>query len=143
VETEVGGPAGLVQLADLREEGEVGGAANIAINVASAIVEADGYINSYLRQRLATPLTSVPPEIKAMSVAWSARVLRRRCYKGQPLKEDQDAEKIDRDWLKLVAEGKIQLSLEPTSAHSDVVIDTVGERDSSLSVSRKKLDGFI
>lgn len=142
VQTEVGGSRTLVELADLEDAGAGSGPA-VAAGVTSAIAEADGYINSYLRQRFSVPLAAVAPEIAGLSAKWAARVLRRRRYKSQPLVEDQEAEKIDRAWLQLVSDGEIQLSVEPTTAASDIVIDKAAARDSALDVSRERLKGFI
>lgn len=120
-----------------------GDASGMVATVAAAIREADGYINSYLRQRFAVPLATPTDEVVAMSAAWAARVLRRARYKGQPVADDQEAEKIDRLWLKGVADGTIQLGIEPSPTKSSIVTDAVGERDSSLRISSAKLDDFI
>lgn len=139
----VGGTRNLIELADLEGTNGIDGGAGVALVVGKAIAEADGIINSYLKQRLAVPLAIVPPEIASMSAAWAARVLRRNRFKAQPISEDQDGEKIDRDWLMLVAKGEIQLGLEPTPAHSSIIIDKAAPRDPSLVISKRKLQGFI
>jgi phage gp36-like protein len=138
VQIAVGGERALIELTDQSESATV----DVSI-VADAIVEAEGYIDGYLHQRFATPLAIVAPEIKGMAKAWAARILRRNNYRGQPIADDQEAEKIDREWLTKVAEGKIQLSVSPTMAASDIVIDKAAPRDSTLDISRCKMKGFI
>lgn len=139
----VGGSRNLIELADLEDTQVTDGGVGVSAVVVEAIREADGIINSYLRQRFAVPLAVVPDEIRALSSAWACRVLRRNRFKGQPISEDQDAEKIDREWLKLVAKGEIQLGLEPTPAASSVVIDKVGTRDTALLISSNRMKDFI
>ena len=120
----VGGSANLTELADLENQ-MPGSSAGVDAAVADAIAEADGVINSYLRQRFAVPLAVPTDEIIALSAKWATRVLRRNKYKGQPIIEDLEAEKIDRDWLLKVAKGEIQLGIEPSPDPSDIIIDTV------------------
>lgn len=139
----VGGSQNLVELADLEGTNTVDGGAGVADTVAAAIRAADGYINGYLKQRYSVPLAVVPAEINDMSAAWAARILRRQRYKSMPIREDIDAEKLDRDYLKGVAEGVIQLGIDPTPTKSSLVNDKAGPRDTSLNISRKKLEGLI
>lgn len=142
VQKMVGGAANLTELADLENE-MPGSSAGIDTAVADAISEADGVINSYLRQRFAVPLAAPTDEIVALSAKWATRVLRRSRYKGQPIIEDLEAEKIDREWLLKVAKGEIQLGVEPSPSPSDIIVDTVAERDTARNVSLEKLKGFI
>ena len=146
VRVAVGGTRNLVELADLEDTAVLGGGiadADVIAVVQSAIDEADGIINAYLKQRSAIPLTDVPPEIAAMSSAWAARVLRRNRYKGQPIAEDQIAEKVDRDYLKAVAAGTIQLGVNPTPAKSSLIVDKAAPRDTTLAASRARMKDFI
>jgi phage gp36-like protein len=143
VQIAVGGFSNLRELADLEQTFATDGGAGIATVVAAAIRAADGYINGYLKQRHAVPLAVVPAEINDMSAAWAARILRRQCFKVQPLISDTDAEKADRLYLKGIADGTIQLGVEPTPAKSSLVVDKAAPRDSALEVSRNRLRDLI
>jgi phage gp36-like protein len=139
----VGGSDTLVELADLEATNTTDGGAGVALVVASAISEADGYIDAYLRKRFAVPLPSPPGQIRALSASWAARVLRRNRFKQQPLQEDQDSEKVDREFLADVAAGNIDLGLTPTAEKSQLVVDKAAPRDPSLAMSRRRMRGFI
>lgn len=147
----VGGSRNLVELADLEDTAASFGNTpalqltdpDVVAVVTKAIAQADGIINAYLKQRSAVPLAVVPNEIGAMSSAWAGRVLRRNKFKGQPISEDQEAERIDRAFLADVAKGIIQLGIEPTPAKSSIVIDKAAPRDSTLAISRERMKGFI
>ena len=151
VRVAVGGNRNLVELADLEDTAQAAGGtpaqqaahADVVAVVNKAIAEGDGVINAYLKQRSAVPLATPPDEIKAMSAGWAARVLRRQRYKGQPIAEDQDAEKIDREFLQKIAEGTIQLGIEPTPAKSSIIIDKAAPRDSTFTISRERTKQFI
>jgi phage gp36-like protein len=142
VQTAVGGSANLVELADLENE-MPGSSAGMDSTIDDAIRGADGFINSYLRQRFAVPLAVVPDEIRDLSASWASRILRRNRYKGQPIQADLDAEVIDRKWLDGVAKGQIQIGVDPSPNPSDIIVDTVQPRDTSLTISREKMKGFI
>lgn len=147
----VGGSRNLIELADL--EGTAAGFGSTPAQqltdpavvdvVTKSIDAADGIINAYLKQRSAVPLAVVPPEISSMSAAMAARILRQQRYKQQPLREDAEAEKLDREFLKAVAEGSIQLGLTTTPDKADIIIDKAAPRDSTLDVSRERLKSFI
>jgi phage gp36-like protein len=139
----VGGAANLVELADLEATNTTDSGAGVADVVAKAILEADGYIDAYLRKRFAVPLPVVPGQIGAISSAWAARVLRRNRYKAQPMTDDQEAEKVDREFLAAVASGAVDLGLTPTAEKSQLVVDKAAERDSSLKVSARRMKDFI
>lgn len=151
VRVAVGGGRNLVELADLEETAATMGGStaaqltdpNVVAVVTKAIADADGFINGYLKQRVAVPLAVVPDEISAMSSAWAARILRRQRYKQQPLTEDTEAEKIDREYLANIAKGIIQLGLEPTPEKSSIVIDKAAPRDTSMAISRERMKSFI
>lgn len=143
VEDAVGGRASLIELADNEGLHSTDGGASWMALVGRAIQGADGVINSYLRQRFAVPIPTVTAEIRRMSAKMTARDLRAARYKGQPFAEDQTADETDRKWLLLVAEGKIQLGIEPSPEKSSIIIDKAGQRDSTMAISSRKLDGFI
>lgn len=151
VRVAVGGGRNLVELADLEETAATMGSStaaqltdpNVIAVVNKAIADADGFINGYLKQRVAVPLAVVPDEISAMSCAWAARILRRQRYKQQPLTEDTEAEKIDREYLADIAKGIIQLGLEPTPEKSSIVIDKAAPRDATQAISRERMKTFI
>lgn len=138
VQIAAGGATNLAQLSDLENA-----AAIDASVVAAAIRTADGVINSYVGHRYAVPLAVVPDTIRDLSAAWAVRVLRKNRYNGAPLTDDQEAEKIDREWLVGVADGTISLGLEPTPEKASMVIDKAAPRDSALETSRDRLRGFI
>jgi phage gp36-like protein len=151
VRVAVGGLRNLVELADIEYTAATFGSTpedqasdpQVIDVVTRAIAESDGIINGYLKQRHAVPLATPTDEIKAMSASWSARVLRRNKYKQQPIQEDLDAEKIAREYLGAIANGTIQLGIEPTPEKSSIVIDKAGQRDTSLAVSARRMRGFI
>lgn len=140
VQTAVGGPDKLAQLSDLSNTGSP---AIVPAVVSAAIAEADGEINSMIGHRYAVPLTTVPDLIAAKSAAWAARILRRNKYNGQPLPDDIDRERMDRDWLKLVANGTASLGIEPTPGAASIVTDKATTRDSTKLMSRDRLRGVI
>jgi len=139
VQVAVGGSEALLQLSDQENTGVVN-----ATVVAQAIAAADTMIDSYLSQRWAVPLTTVPDGIVNLSTRWAARELRRFGYKGQPIMEDIKAEEIDRAWLKDVRDGKVQVpGLDPVTSKAAIVIDKAAPRESTLDISLQKLEGFI
>lgn len=138
VEVAVGGSRNLIELSDLEE-----GAAVDDDVVNAAIRTADGRINSYLSQRYSTPLAIVPDTVSDISAAWAARVLRRNRYKGAPMDGDQADEKTDIAWLEKVAKGEIRLGVDPEPAKAGIIVDKAAPRDSTLSVSRERMKGFI
>jgi phage gp36-like protein len=139
VQIAVGGLARLTELTDLENTGAT---SPIAATVNQAIADADGVINSYLGKRFAVPLATVPDTISMLSARWAARVLRQNKYNGQPLQDDIDREKIDREWLDGVSQGKYSLGIEPVPPKASMVTDAVGPRDPSLLVSRQTMKGF-
>jgi len=137
LETLIGHDA-LVELSDLDNTAGID-----STRVAAAIQKADGVIDSYINKRYAVPLASPPDSIKTLSAEWAIRVLRTRRYKGQPITEDQDAEKIDREWLDGVAKGRISLGVEPQPTKSSLIVDKAAPRDSTLAISMERMKGFI
>jgi len=143
VQAAAGGSANLVALADLDGTFPGDAGASVATTTAAAIRTADGVINSYVGHRYAVPLATVPDTIRDLSASWAVRVLRKNRYSGAPLTDDQEQEKIDREWLEGVADGTISLGIEPTPEKASIVIDKAAPRDSSLETSRERLRGFI
>jgi phage gp36-like protein len=139
VQNAVGGPEKLLQLTDLANAN----APTIdAAVVAQAIAEADSVIDSYVGHRFAVPLSPIPPVVRDLSTAWTARVLRRNKYNGQVLQDDIDREVVDRKWLEGVAKGVISLGIEPTPAKASMINDKAGQRSPLLVVSRQRLRGI-
>jgi phage gp36-like protein len=143
VQIAVGGQANLIELADLDESFLDDGGASMSLAVEQAIRTADGIINSYIGHRHKVPLATVPDTVIDLSAAWAARILRRNRYRGQPLIDDQEAEKIDREWLTNVAKGLVSLGIEPTPEKASIVIDKAAPRDTTLSISNCRMKGFI
>jgi len=141
VQIAVGGSKALLELADLEDEGSFT-AAVLAV-IAKAIAEADHEIDSYVNKRFDVPLNPVPPVVADKSAKWAARVLRRNRFKGQPIAEDLDAEKIDREWLVGVSNGSISLGINPTPTKAAGVIDKAAPRDPTKAISLDKMQGFI
>ncbi len=141
VATAVGGPDRLLQLSDLANDG-VKNARTDAV-VMRAIAEADGEIDMAIGHRFSvTELHAKNPEpLQFKSAAWAARVLRRFAYNGQPMPDDLEHEKMDREWLKQVATGLVSIGIEPYPGPASIVNDKFGTRDSMKSVSRAKLKG--
>lgn len=139
VQVAVGGAIKLAQLSD--QDNQLAGGVNIAA-VAAAIAEACAEMDSYIGHRYAVPLSPVPLPVNSKAAAWAARVLRRNAYNGQPLVDDIDREKMDREWLEGVADGTISLGIEPTPTKASIVTDKAGLRDPTLIVSRLRLRGY-
>lgn len=141
VQISVGGAIKLAQLSDL--DNVLSGAVNVAA-VAAAIDEASAEMASYIGHRISVTAiqASIPRVVVNKAAAWAARILRRNAYNGQPLADDLDREKMDREWLMHVADGTISLGVEPAPRDADVIIDKAAPRDSSLNISRAKLRGF-
>lgn len=138
VQNAVGGPAVLLQLTDLANAN----APTIDSTVVDqAIAEADSLINSYVGHRFAVPLSPIPVVITNLSAAWTARVLRRNKYNGQPLQDDLDREETDRKWLELVAKGMVSLGIEPSLTPASEALDIASTRDSTKQISRRRLRG--
>jgi phage gp36-like protein len=141
VQIAVGGLANLVQLADLEEANTLDSGALAVID--AAIAEADGHIDSYVAHRSKVPLVTTPIVISSMSARWAARILRKNRYKGQPMVDDQEAERIDIAWLDGVSKGVISLGVDPEPLAATIVIDKAAPRDPSLFVSRRRMKDFI
>lgn len=141
VQISVGGAIKLAQLSDL--DNVLAGAVNVAA-VAAAIDEASAEMASYIGHRISVTAiqASIPRVVVNKAAAWAARILRRNAYNGQPLADDLDREKMDREWLMHVADGTISLGVEPAPKDADVITDKAAPRDSSLNISRAKLRGF-
>lgn len=131
----VGGSVKLIQLTD--DDGD--GASDAAV-IAQLIAEVDGYINSYVGKRYAVPLADPPAPILAIATAEGARRARRR--RNMPLPDDIETGASDREWLEGVASGKVTLGVEPSPTKSELVVDTVGERDSTRNTTRENLKGI-
>ena len=141
VQTSVGGAIKLAQLSDL--DNVLSGAVNHTA-VTAAIDEASAEMASYIGHRISINAiaASIPRVVVNKAAAWAARVLRRNAYNGQPLADDLDREKMDREWLMQVAEGRVSLGVEPAPRDADVVTDKAAPRDSTLNISRARLRGF-
>jgi phage gp36-like protein len=136
VERRVGGLAKLVQLT-----AAPGGAAVDANVLAAAIAEADALIDSYAHKRHKTPFAApVPATITMRSARIAARTLRQ--WKQMPLPADHEEETVDIKWLEDLSKGLVDPGIEPAPTKSELVTDTVGERDTTKSVSREKLKGL-
>jgi phage gp36-like protein len=135
VEIAVGGPAKLVQLADLNND-----TAEDAGVVDAAIAEADSMINSYAGKRYAVPFATTSPTIASLATRIAARVLRRN--RGMPWPKDFDEAEVDRLWLVDLARGLVTPGVEPTPEKSSLEVDDVYERDTGRAISRKKFDGY-
>lgn len=132
------GLANMIQLTDLDNHGIIDNNRAIA-----AIRRVDGIINSYINKRYSVPLAVVPESISELAIDWSLRILRGRAFKQQPLQEDIDQEKIDREWLEGVATGEISLGVEPRPLKSSNQVDLASRRDARRKVSLRRMKGFI
>lgn len=143
VQTTVGGSRNLIELADLEETFVSDAGAAMALVVADAIDAADSIIDSYIAKQVKVPVNPVPRTIENLSATMAARILRSNRYKGQPIKEDIDADIEDRKWLSKIASGELSLGDDPPPAKSSIRIDKAAPRDSSLIVSSERLKSFI
>lgn len=141
VQISVGGAIKLAQLSDL--DNVLAGAVNHTA-VAAAIDEASAEMASYIGHRISVTAiqASIPRVVVNKAAAWAARILRRNAYNGQPLEDDLDREKMDREWLMHIADGTLSLGVEPAPRDADVVTDKAAPRDSTLNISRSRLRGF-
>lgn len=141
VQNSVGGAIKLAQLSDL--DNVLAGAVNHTA-VTAAIDEASAEMASYIGHRISVTAiqASIPRVVVNKAAAWAARILRRNAYNGQPLEDDLEREKIDREWLEKIANGTLSLGVEPAPKDADVITDGAKPRDSTLQISRKALRGF-
>lgn len=135
IEVAVGGPAKLVQLADLNND-----TAEDAGVVDAAIVEADSLINSYAGKRYAVPFATTSPTVASLATRIAARILRRN--RGMPWPKDEEQAETDRLWLVDLSKGLVTPGVEPAPTQSSLEVDKVYERDTGRAISRKKFDGF-
>jgi len=141
VQTAVGGAAKLAQLSD--QDNALSGAVNHGV-VTSAIAEATSQMASYIGHRISVNAVAanIPDVVKYMAAAWAARVLRRNAYNGQPLADDLEREKTDREWLDGVARGLYSLGVEPEIKAAPEITDKAAPRDPTLKVSAARLRGY-
>lgn len=141
VQISVGGAIKLAQLSD--QDNALSGQPNVAA-IAAAIDEASAEMASYIGHRISVTAiqASIPRVVVNKAAAWAARILRRNAYNGQPLADDLDREKMDREWLMHVADGTISLGVEPHLPDADVITDKAAPRDSTMNISRARLRGF-
>lgn len=135
---------GIIKLAQLTDRDNLLSGAVNATAVTNAIAEASAQMASYIGHRVSVDAVAaaIPPVVKFMAVAWAIRVLRRGSYNGQPLEDDLDREKTDREWLNGVATGLYSLGVEPELTKAGIVIDKAAPRDPSLKVSAARLRGY-
>lgn len=141
VQVAAGGATKLAQLSD--QDNALSGAVDATV-VAAAIAEATAEMASYIGHRISVNAVAaaVPDVVKLKAASWAVRVLRRNLYNGQPLTDDLDREKIDREWLDGVAKGLYSLGVEPELKNAPELIDKAAPRDSTMTVSRARLRGF-
>ncbi len=141
VQNSVGGAIKLAQLSDL--DNVLAGAVNHTA-VAAAIDEATAEMASYIGHRISVNAVaaSVPRVLVNKAAIWAARILRRNGYNGQPLADDLDHEKMDREWLMGIADGTLSLGVEPAPKDAPEITDKAAPRDPSLIVSRARLRGY-
>lgn len=141
VQIAVGGLAKLAQLSD--QDNALAGAVNSTV-VSNAITEACAEMSSYIGHRISinAVASTVPDVVKLKAAAWTARVLRRNAYNGQPLEDDLERERADREWLKGVATGVYSLGVEPELRAAPEITDKAAPRDSTMKVSAARLRGY-
>jgi phage gp36-like protein len=108
--------------------------------IAQLIAGVDGWIDSYIGKRYAVPLVSPTHRILDLAAEEGARRCRRR--RNMPLPDDLGNTELDEKWLKAVANGEVTLGVEPAPEKSELIVDTVGERDSTRNTTRENLKGF-
>lgn len=138
VQVACGGAKRLLDLADWNNAGTLADAGVIAV-IAAAIDEADALINSFAQKRYATPIAAPTIDVVKLSARHATRVLRRN--RGMQLVSDENDEKNDRAWLKMLADGDVFLASDTQPTKSSATVDQVGERSWGKTVSRKRLNG--
>lgn len=135
---------GIVKLAQMSDRDNLLAGAVNATAVTNAIAEASAQIASYIGHRISinAVASEIPDIVKFMAVAWAIRCLRRGTYNGQPLEDDLDREKTDREWLDGVATGRYSLGVEPELKAAPEITDKASPRDSSMRVSAARLRGY-
>lgn len=87
---------------------DAGTGAVVTAKITWAIAKADAYIDSYLRAQVTVPLTTVPTEVKEVSISLAIYYLYER--RNQPIREDVRMRFEDAtNWLKACSRGDVVL----------------------------------
>jgi len=135
VESAVGGRQRLVELCDDQGNGKID-----ATLLSAQIAAADGWIDGFLQERHATPLSPVPQVVKDLSARNTAFLLKQR---RRALEEDDRLQRQeDYDYLLQVSKGLLSLGTEPQPSKSSqdaaktIDRDAVDEEDNSRTNTR-------
>lgn len=135
VQIAAGGAARLVALADYNNDN----LADAGV-VDAAIAEADATINTYASKRFLVPFVSTPDAIAKLSARMAVRYLRRN--KSMQLAADIEEEKSDRAWLEALASGAVLPGVEPIPDKGSMIVDDVGDRESTRTTTRERMKGY-
>jgi phage gp36-like protein len=130
------GTEGLRQIASLPGEHEVSDSA-----VVDAIEAASSLIDSYAGKQYAVPIAEPAPDVivrLAMRLAIHALTEDRRMLTP----EDTAAQGDRIRWLEQLAEGKVNLGVDPLPANHSTIIDRAVARPSPKVVSRLRFRGW-
>jgi phage gp36-like protein len=137
IQIAVGGAAKLAQLTD-----DLNAAVVDAVVVAQCIEDVDGVINGMIGKRYAPSDGSRSPAVRGIAARMAARWLRTR--RTQPLERDIDDAKDDRQFLEDVRDGKNVLTDDAgiQIERSEMMVDTVGDRETTRVTTRNRMKGF-
>lgn len=130
----VGGSVKLIQLTD----DDANGVADPAV-ITAIIDEATTVIDSFTGYVFGVPIPGPPASIVSLCNKMAARIARRR--RNMPLISDEADDKVDREWLAGVRDGKITLGVQPEPPKSELQIDGVGTSISPRDTARERLKG--
>jgi phage gp36-like protein len=138
IEFAAGGADRLRQLADFAGDNDP---VKIAATVARAQIAADSYINPYLANRMATPVTAPWPELVTLAAEEAVYQMRRWRGMGYIGQQDVDARK-ERDATMKLYETGVKRPPDPQPAQGSSPQATWVESDvDSAPVSRDGLKG--
>jgi phage gp36-like protein len=134
IQLAAGGAARLVELADWNRDGAID-----ADVIAMAQSAADGWIDSYLRARFATPIATPSDTLVRLAADEAVYVFRQRV--GMLSQSDADDRKSRETWLRDCARGVVRPD-EPLPEKSTAV-KSAWVDDPGRSISREGLKGGV
>lgn len=136
VKTSVGGDRYLRELSDWDENTT----ADTTV-IDSIIAEADAWIDSFLSKRYDVPVAAPLPRLLVnLSANECAYILRRN--RSMLTEADQMHHDERKEMLEDISRGRVTLGVLAQPGRSSLVVDKAYSRNSSKSISRKKLWGF-
>ncbi len=138
VQNAIGGEERLRQASDWARGNAIG-----AANVADAIAEADGLIDSYAKKVHAVPFNPVPEQIKRTSANLAKLILKRR----RGMLSADDARELEMiagpdGWLVQLSQGKVVTGAAAEPAKSELTVDAAHAADIDNEADRSKFEGY-